>query len=228
VSPLPERRKTPEELAELRESLGISAAPEKTPEAEKDDLQAAVFSPPAESESALPESTAETEPTIHSLRKSARLPVDQPKPQKSQGGGALPTRRHTDEELMRLRRMQSTATGAAIEDLGRKTLSTPGLVLGYTAVGLAAVLLMLDAWWLTRTPILDLPFDWLRSFVEVEWHALSMKAGIGGLAGGGLLFAGWIAWRRPLSRHHAGFLTIMAMLVLVFATLYFFPNLHGT
>jgi hypothetical protein len=44
--------------------------------------------------------------------------------------------------------------------------------------------------------------------------------------GAAWLIAAYITWRKPLSRHHAGFISAVAGLVLVFALLYYFPNLN--
>lgn len=44
-----------------------------------------------------------------------------------------------------------------------------------------------------------------------------------------LAVAGWIFARKPLSRHHAAFLVTLVLLVLVFGILHYFPNLrYGT
>ncbi len=271
--PLPERRKTPEELAKLRESLGIPAegAPEDAPGLkrgepaelpdESESLKAAVFEAPDKSvrhdrpgqERETRDATAEEaggelgrpkesmtgtvmpreteKPSPHgpppNLRKSASLPVDRPKPVRHREDGSLPVRRHTDEELMRLRRMDAAPMGAAVQDLARRTLSLPGMILFYLLAASAVTLLVIESLWLSRVTALDLPFDWLRSLVGRDWYQSGMMALIGGLSVWVLLIAGWIAWRRPLSRHHAGFLTIIAVLVLVFGILYFFPELHA-
>ena len=49
------------------------------------------------------------------------------------------------------------------------------------------------------------------------------------IAGGGaaaLILAGFLAVRRPVSRHHAGFISAIAVLVGVFATIHHFPELR--
>ena len=264
MSPLPERRKTPEELAELRESLGISAEgpPPDAPGVRNEDegpgsdeaeaLKSAVFEEPAaDSEDAavplldeqadeeqadevelvspeVPET--EGEPSVvspHSLRKSASLVVDQPKPIRHRPDGSLPSRRHTDEELMRLRRMDAAPAVSPIEDLARRTVPLPAMILFYLLAAAAVALLIMESLWFSKAQPVDLPFEWLGRAVEADSYGSAIMGLIGGLSVLVLLVAGWISWRRPLSRHHAGFMTIIAVLVLVFGTLYFFPGLHG-
>lgn len=44
-----------------------------------------------------------------------------------------------------------------------------------------------------------------------------------------LLVAAIILWCYPISRHHAAFISVTALLVLAFATLHYFPHLrHAT
>ena len=44
-----------------------------------------------------------------------------------------------------------------------------------------------------------------------------------------MLIAAFIYFKKPLSRHHAAFIGVMALFVIVFGALYYFPQLrHGT
>jgi amino acid permease len=44
-----------------------------------------------------------------------------------------------------------------------------------------------------------------------------------------LLFAAFIYFKKPLSLHHAAFIAVMSLFVIVFGALYYFPQLrHGT
>ena len=46
---------------------------------------------------------------------------------------------------------------------------------------------------------------------------------------GSLLVAAFIFFKKPLSRHHAAFISVAALFVTIFATLHYFPNLsYGT
>lgn len=260
--PLPERRKTPEELAKLRESLGIPAEglPDDAPAAEGRDLEqeripdearkgagegrvpgvqervddgigpadpivAATVTPPEGLQEVLPGEKARME--VHSLRKSAGLVVDQPKPHRHREDGSLPVRRHSDEELMRMRRLDSGPAISPVEVLARQKLSLPLVILLYLFALAGVSLLLMESLWISRAQPLDLPFDWLRSAVLADGYRSAAAGLVGGVNFLVLLAAGGIAWRRPLSRHHAGFLALIAGLVLVFATLYFFPELHA-
>jgi uncharacterized membrane protein YozB (DUF420 family) len=101
------------------------------------------------------------------------------------------------------------------------------MILFYLLALVAVALLLMESLWFSKAQPFDLPFEWLGRVVEAEWYPSTIMGLIGGVSAGVLLIAGWVAWRRPLSRHHAGFMTIIAVLVLVFGTLYFFPGLHG-
>ena len=52
-------------------------------------------------------------------------------------------------------------------------------------------------------------------------YLLALAGGIGALP-----IIAFIAWKKPLSRHHAGFMGMIAGLVIVFGLLYNFPNLN--
>ncbi|BCX50280.1 hypothetical protein HAHE_41880 [Haloferula helveola] len=285
MSPLPERRKTPEELAALRESLGISAdgPPPGAPgvrreepaeeEGAADELKAAVFekapvpsaeeqqielareSLPAKQEKPVEEPTPEPEaveeppaseavtersakePTVplkapkavgtHSLRKSRGLVVDQPKQVRHREDGSLPVRRHTDEELTRLRRIEAPANEAPAMYLAKQTAPLPVVLLLYGLALIGVSVGVLDLLWISKSPIMDLPFGWLQEFAAAEWRTRAVFITLAATAGILLLGAAWISLLKKLSMHHAGFLTIIAVLVLVFGTLYFFPELHG-
>jgi uncharacterized membrane protein YozB (DUF420 family) len=44
-----------------------------------------------------------------------------------------------------------------------------------------------------------------------------------------LAIAGVILWRKPVSRHHAAFIAVLALFLIVFSALYYFPQLrHAT
>ncbi|MGB1130437.1 MAG: hypothetical protein ACPG4K_10320 [Haloferula sp.] len=256
MSPLPERRKTPEELAALRESLGIPPTPgapqQAEPETKKPAENKGVATdglPPTGSDEAVepvpepPEEPisktflqgeegeeiirveAESLPQVRTLRKSRSLPVDQPKRQSSRGTpGIIPERRHSDQELNQLRKAAqlSPPVGNLIPKSAHPVLL--GALYGLGCIPVIAALLGAVG---DRVPHSDLPFDWLMQLSQREDYPMLL---FGVLCSGALVFllsAGWLAWARPLSRHHAGFMTIVAVLVLVFGTLYFFPELHA-
>jgi len=263
VSPLPERRKTPEELAELRQSLGIPAeAPpgplnDSSPPIAKAEAESTTASPkPAEAELPprqevedaperveLPSEGDEIEslavPTedgeevvrvgggggVKSLRKSAGLAVDQPKGQIARGdGGVIPDKRHSNTELNELRKAAQLAP--PVGEIIPKSAHPVTLVALYGVASLVVLAGILGGV-SQSVPVSDLPFEWLMRAVQTDSFSMILFAILCAGAGVFLLAAGWLAWKRPLSRHHAGFMTIIAVLVLVFGTLYSFPQLHG-
>ncbi|MFC7335716.1 hypothetical protein ACFQY0_00890 [Haloferula chungangensis] len=289
MSPLPKKKKTPEELAALRESLGISSdGPPPGPPGMMAPAPAAMKAPaPApplpEKKVEKPPVTVEepvikveaTEPTpslsveepvlldaevedearsapLKSLRKSERLPVDRPKkvskdsgklptrrhregeriPLKkatkpvSAGGVNLPTRKHSDEELARLRRnplpgVESPALLVASQ--------TAGVLLLIGIYGLGVILMIVAALGAIAANVskFDLPFEWLQTAVDLPNYSMILFGIMGAGVAVMLLGALWIYFKKPMSQVHAALLTIVAVLVLVFGTLYFFPELHG-
>jgi len=71
----------------------------------------------------------------------------------------------------------------------------------------------------------DLQYQWLIDLSRAPWLE---KVGFGVLVACcaiGLLFAGWFALKKPRSRHHAGFIVILAVLIAVFGIIHQFnPN----
>ncbi len=287
MSPLPKKKKTAEELAALRESLGISsdgpppgppgmmgpgptapvgAAP--LPEVKVETPVAPFAETEVKLEPEVPEVSPKEEELVkvvaeevtelqpkpvRSLRRSERLPVDQPKkvlakdtgklptrrhregqriplekPMEpvSVGSGNLPTRKHTDQELARMRLAPLPGVEPAAVHLARQTMGLFGLVAVYGA----GVILMLAAAagaMAAKVSRIDLPFDWLREAVALpHFPVILFGIMVGGVAVM-LLGAAWIYFKKPLSQVHAALMTIIAVLVLVFGTLYFFPGLHG-
>lgn len=230
MSPLPERRKTPEELAELRESLGIPTD-QPTEEASTEDGDDGSPEPAGESEPAAePPSEpppARVEHDTSAFRKTSPLTVDQPKERVTRGEpGALPVRRRSEKELREIQR-QAMATRPQAEALVRKRLAAPLELVGIYGVGVLLLVLSLLAAISWSVDAYDLPFDWLRRLAVRDvfrWIVFGLFAACGVEMLGGAL---WLALKRPLSRHHAGFLTLIAALVLIFSTLYCFPGLYG-
>src|SRR5688572_16013308 len=112
---LPQRRKSAEEIAKLRESLGIP------------DEEAAIESPAADASSAdpakedaavapIPETSETEKPSlpsrkVRSLRKSEQKPVELSRVETKNG---IPVRRHDDRELVEIRRIQATPPDQSI------------------------------------------------------------------------------------------------------------------
>lgn len=239
MSALPERRKSAEELAELRESLGISkdgpptgapgvaktSLPEPEPSDKQDaeDLKSSVFDAPAED----PKKEQKAMPKlkqVRSLRRSERVPLDQAR--KVSDSGKLPVRRHTENELRQLKCVEPVAAEAPAVHLQKMTA---GLVSLFVIYGGGVLLIVVSGLGASTRGVLpmDLPWSWLADLAKLPNYSMILY----GLLLGGvavlLLGALWIYFLKTLSRHHAGFMTIIAVLVLVFGTLYFFPQLHG-
>ena len=209
MSLLPERKKTAEEIARLREQMGLPTAAASAP----------AFSPPAAPpEDAAPESPAAAEEPppaqpvrikkMNSLKHSERQPVFMVP--KQVADSPLPARRRSESELDELRRREAlSALGAgpppAIVHLQARTAHR-----GLLAVGYLLVLASAAGTW--------------REFFQIPPRE-GLWLAFGGI-GVSWLFAALVAWRKPLSRHHAGFIAAVAGLVLVFALLYYFPNLN--
>ncbi|MFZ9937366.1 MAG: hypothetical protein ACO3JG_09960 [Luteolibacter sp.] len=189
MSPLPQRRKSPEEIAKLRESFGVPAA--EAPATPAPQTPAPV--PPPSQQAAPP---AAKPP--RSLRKS-----DEAIPRlESPPDSNLPHQRHSREELDAIRRREAMSM---MNTPPNKRLfpAHPALVVpGYLITVIAAAGI-----WFYRFPL------WVTAACALAAFAVS-----------GLLF-----FRHPVSRHHAAFIAVLAMLLLVFASLYYFPQLrHAT
>lgn len=202
MSALPERKKSAEEIARMREQMGlpfVSPAPAASPRQE-------------------PGEPVEPEASVASSPEPARLPKRferQPQEEKSDSpeaspGSTLPVRRRSQVELDELRRRESLRTitmeiPPAVVQFQAKTAHWSLLVLAYVPALVSAA----GTW------------HQLFSIPKREGYWLAFGGG-----GAALLIAASIAARKPLSRHHAGFVAVTVALVLVFALLYYYPNLN--
>lgn len=195
MSALPERKKSAEEIARMREQMGlpfVSPAPADSAEQE-----------PVEAEPVVPPSRP-----VPSLRRAEREPEGSALPEISSSG--LPVRRRSQRELDELRRRESLRalsmeTPPAVVQFQSKTAHWLLVALGY----LLALTSAAGTW---------------HQFLEIPKRDGYWLAFGGG--GAALLLAAFIAVRKPLSRHHAGFVAVTVALVLVFALLYYYPNLN--
>lgn len=223
---LPQRRKSAEEIAKLRESMGIpgaaAAAESAKVPADAGDGTDAVDPVDVADRVEEVKRGAVVEPLppaapkpVRSLRKSEQKVVERVRPSSSVDSAGIPVRRRTDEELMEMRRIQATPPDQSIAHIQQMAVPWPVIALGYLLPLFGAV----SAWfavWSPGVPPMDFPAEWIGDLSRQPWLA---KAGLGALGlFGGLAFAlaGWIAWKKPRSRHHAGFISIITLLVLVF------------
>jgi hypothetical protein len=222
MSPLPEKKKSPEEIQRLREALAGPHRPVPAVETPAPVAPQTHQEPPAAAVAPAPK-------PVHSLKKSERMPfkvvddeakpaprgnvVPQPaepvatspiatakaSPQSATSGGAkIPARRHDERELSEMRRR------GAIEMLHPRVnprllpASRWLLALGYLGPAIAAACI-----WLAEQP------------VEIGPGACAL-AFVSGTT---------IAVRRPVSRHHAAFMMAIATTVLICAAFHYFPHL---
>lgn len=253
MSPLPQRKKSPEEIARLRDSLGVPGAPrqfEETQDAAEPSArkagdvdtivasnhEAALVHPdetiplvaqPAELPSgpkpvhsfkrserlpaAAATTAAEAAPPavtldvrspkpVRSLRKSEHLPLP-PQPE-SPPYSNLPHQRHSDAEIAEIRRREVFAMMNAAPN-PKLFPAHPALIIpGYLAGIIAAVGLY----------FYDLPIVAASACVTAS-----------------MLVAAFIGIRKPISRHHAAFIAVIALFVIIFGALHYFPHLrHAT
>ncbi len=211
MSPLPQRKKSSEEIAKLRESLGISGiSPEETTAA------TAIAAPPVE---AAPRPARKQ---VHSLKRSERNP-DAPSaapqipklectPRKSFQGriatpevtdSKLPVHRHSDQELNEIRRREAIAMLATAKPDPRLAVAHPMLLVPGYLLACAGALCFYDY---------QFPLNAAAS-----------------CAAAALLIAAFVCVRRPISRHHAAFIAVITLFVIIFGALHYFPHLqHAT
>jgi len=190
MSLLPQRKKSAEEIAQLRESLGVPAPP-----AESAERPAAVPSPP--------ESGPSVPGPVRSLRKSEQVPVLVPAPEESGGNPKIPIHRHSADEIAEIRRREALALMAP-------HAPNPKLASAHIAILIPGYLLAIAG----------------ASCFVFQGFPLAATAGCSALS---LVISGFVFVRRPISRHHAGFIAIISLFVIVFGTLHYFPQLrHAT
>ena len=228
---LPQRRKSAEEIAKLRESMGIPGAAaesvDPTDAGDRIDVGDPVDAVQDVKSRAVVEPLPPAAPKpVRSLRKSERKVVERVRPAAAAVDSAgIPVRRRTDEELMEMRRIQATPPDQSIAHIQQMAVPWPVIALGYL-LPLFGALCAWFAVWSPGVPPMDFPAEWIGDLSRQPWLA---KAGLGALGlFGGLSFAlaGWIAWKKPRSRHHAGFISIITLLVLVFGIIQL-TSTHG-
>lgn len=230
---LPQRRKSAEEIAKLRESMGIpgAAAAEAAagvPAGSGDPVDGVGAVDGGDEvknravEEPLPPAVAKP---VRSLRKSEQKVVERARPVTAVDSAGIPIRRRTDQELLEMRRIQATPPDQSIAHIQQLAVAWPVIALGYL-LPLCGAICAWFAVWSPGVPPMDFPAEWIGDLSRAPWLA---KAGLGALGlFGGLAFAlaGWIAWKKPRSRHHAGFISIITLLVLVFGILQL-TSTHG-
>ena len=241
MSLLPQHKKSAAEIAQLRESLGIPALPtedapaaaaepqfmapppapsphtpppgpkpvhslkrsERLPVLLPEPLQPAAAAAPVPTDltdGGTQEPPVQVLKTVRSLRKSEQGPLSPPTPAESAAESNLPFHRHSDKELQAIRRREALAMLTPVPN-PRLAAAHPGLLVpGYLGalVGAASI-------YFYQQPLL----------VSAPCVTVS------------LLVATFIALKKPISRHHAAFIAVICLFVIVFGALYYFPQLRN-
>ena len=134
---------------------------------------------------------------VRSLRKSEQLPLPVAH-QPPPADSKLPRQRHNDEELQRIRHQEAIALAAKQVEPPRLTAHMAIIIAGYLFA--------------------------IAGAVCYYYYQLQMAIPAACVAGG-FLIAAFIFFYRPLSRHHAAFIAVIALFVSVFGALYYFPQL---
>jgi len=204
MSLLPQRKKSSEEVAKLRESLGI---PGESPGEET--LPAEILSLPINPQSAaatipepFPHLPVKPPKPVTSLRKSEQFPPPVARPIVPAPDSQLPSYRRSNEEIQELRRQDAIQMTAPPLHPQTRIAHPVWIGLGYLAVIGAAVGIYFYG-------------------IDIRIAAVCVIAAI--------IIAAFIFFKKTYSRHHAAFIAMMALLVIVFGALYYFPQLrHGT
>ena len=139
---------------------------------------------------------------VRSLRKTEQLPVTPVDIHTPPADSVLPVHRHSDQELNEIRRQAAITTQGPVVH--------PASIKAHLAVVIPGYLFALGG------------------AVCFYFYELSIDITAGCVAAA-LLVAAFIFLTKPLSRHHAAFIAVMSMFVIVFGALHYFPQLqHGT
>ena len=229
MSLLPQSKKSAEEIAKLRESLGIpglSADTPPTPEVSAEAAPEADTPPPApwpqlthslkksEWTPAVPTrkpDDAEEVPgddavqvlrakPVRSLRRSEQIPVlIAPRHDSPPPDSKLPAHRHTDNELREISRRAALEALMSAPKLRLAKAHLALVIPGYLASVAGAVC-----------------FSFYQQPIGVSASCVAVS----------LLIAAFIFFRKPISRHHAAFIAVIALSVIISGALHYFPKLQ--
>lgn len=155
-----------------------------------------------------------------SLKKSERGLVDvEAIARRAAADHVLPVKKHSSGELDELRRITAAPPEKSISYVNSLAAPWWQSLLMYVLV-MAALL----AGWTSKAfnslPSMDFPADWIANLYTAPSTPQNGKLLMIVLCGVALAMAGWIALKRPRTRHHAGFVLILAILVLSFGIIY--------
>ncbi len=220
MSLLPQRKKSAAEIAKLREDLGIPGLAPDAAESNHDpanivpaerEIVPAAHAPvqPAHLQPLLPDAAEVEAPPlvlnprpVRSLRKSEHLPAAAARAVSAPPDSPLPSRRHSDDEIQQMRRSEALAMQAPVIN--------PKLVAAHPALLVAGYLAAIGG---------VSPWVYPPAPIAVPLACVGVALGV----------AAVIARSKPLSLHHAAFLAVICLFVVVFGALHYFPQLgHAT
>ena len=218
MSLLPQRKKSAEEIAKLREDLGIpgQAPVAAEPPAHADQAADAAPAPGPRQVHSIKRSERVPElpaapvldslpahdhshaaKPVRSLRKSEQLPVT---PSEPPPDSKLPIHRHSDEEIMRIRRQELFAMQTTQPLNPRLIVAHPGLIIPGYLFPIAGTV------------------SFYYYYQPIYITAACVTAS--------LIVAAYIFLKKPISHHHAAFISVISLLVIVFGALHYFPQLR--
>lgn len=137
---------------------------------------------------------------VRSLRKSEQVPLAPVSPPSPDS--PLPIHRHSDKELHEIRRQEALAMLAPPVHPLSLTAHKALIIPGYLFALAGAVC-----------------YYYYELDIQITAACVLIS----------LLVATFIFFKKPLSRHHAAFISVAALFVIIFGTLHYFPNLqYGT
>ncbi len=211
MSFLPQRKKTPEELAALREQELLNRVPKAN------EITENVSSPTA---TATPAAVIRREPLVESTkapstpRRKRAQPHGTPhlfdglRPQEAakqfdlrtpveNAPATLPTKKHDDEEILQMRRKHAFQTRPPVEKI--RNMALHPILVGLLYLFLVAIPILTHSNWNLPSPL--------------RWYAPGIGCSLL------MLFAVLIYFTKPRARHHAAFLFGIAILTLGFCFL---------
>lgn len=200
MSSLPQRKKTAEEIAQLRESLGVSPSPAATARPPATEIDSP-FDREWDAAEAIPRAPRPIK-RVRSLKKSEQAPIEI-KPIQSNEHSKLPTRRHSHQALEEMKHREALA-------LLDQQAPNPKLIPAHPA-------------WIAPGYLFAIGGASCFVFDNLPWIATAACAACA------LLVALSLYLKRPISKHHAGFIAVISLFVIIFGSLHHFPQLqHAT
>jgi len=162
---------------------------------------------------------------VRSLKKSEQFPLPVPHAPPSPDTN-LPYHRHSDQELQEIRRREALSLLTPVVNPKLVVAHTALLVFGYfTALAGASpyAMMLYQAYFPQDVGATQTDTPALSAFAPLPITIPTCCVATA------LLVAGFIALRKPISRHHAAFIAVITLFVIVFDILHYFPQLrHGT